>query len=265
MHLRVPRGSRAEQVVAPLRPRRRAAASRRSLERRRRRDAGGAHVPGRDPATATAGCSPAARRGYAWVNGLGARTPRRPGRGRLRLPAGRRRPGVAPRVGRLRDLPRPVRVGGAGVDAPDWAVRARLGRAARPAAARRRRTSVRRRLRGVEQHLDHIESLGANADLPHAVLPGRQPHRYDATTFDHVDPLLGGDEALASLTRARTRAACASIGDLTHEPHAATRTSGSRGAGRPDAAERDFFYFDEARRVRGLDGRHRRCRSSNWR
>ena len=36
--------------------------------------------------------------------------------------------------------------------------------------------------------------------------PAGSTHRYDATTFDRVDPLLGGDEALASLTGRRTHA-----------------------------------------------------------
>ena len=51
-------------------------------------------------------------------------------------------------------------------------------------------------LRGVEQHLDHVESLGANLIYLTPFFPATSTHRYDATTFDHVDPLLGGDDAL---------------------------------------------------------------------
>jgi alpha-glucosidase len=64
-------------------------------------------------------------------------------------------------------------------------------------------------LRGIEQRLDHVERLGANVLYLTPVFPAGSTHRYDSTTFEHVDPLLGGDEALASLTRPRTRAGCA--------------------------------------------------------
>ena len=43
-------------------------------------------------------------------------------------------------------------------------------------------------------------------------------HRYDATSFEHVDPLLGGDEALSSLLAAAHARGIRVIGDLTHEP-----------------------------------------------
>ena len=37
--------------------------------------------------------------------------------------------------------------------------------------------------------------------------PARSTHRYDATTFDRVDPLLGGDEALVGADACGARAA----------------------------------------------------------
>ena len=128
---------------------------------------------------------------------------------------------LAPRVGRLRDLPRPLRdVAGSSGRRARLGRPARLGRAAdRPRAGRRRSSSSAATSRGIEQHLDHIESLGANVDLPDAVLPGREHHRYDATTFERVDPLLGGDDALVSLTRAAHARGIRVIGDLTLEPH----------------------------------------------
>jgi alpha-glucosidase len=57
-------------------------------------------------------------------------------------------------------------------------------------------------LPGIEQHLDHVESLGANVLYLTPFFPADSTHRYDASTFDRVDPLLGGDEALRSLVRA---------------------------------------------------------------
>ena len=53
-------------------------------------------------------------------------------------------------------------------------------------------------LTGVEERLDHLVALGVSTLYTTPVFPGRSNHRYDASTFDHVDPLLGGDAAYAS-------------------------------------------------------------------
>ena len=47
------------------------------------------------------------------------------------------------------------------------------------------------------------------------VFPANSTHRYDATTFDAVDPLLGGNEALASLSRSAHARGIRVLGDLT--------------------------------------------------
>jgi alpha-glucosidase len=70
-------------------------------------------------------------------------------------------------------------------------------------------------LPGIEQHLDHIEQLGANVIYLTPVFPAGSTHRYDSTTFDRVDPLLGGDEALGSLARAAHARGLRVISDLT--------------------------------------------------
>ena len=88
-------------------------------------------------------------------------------------------------------------------------------------------------LPGIEQHLDHIEQLGANVIYMTPFFPAGSTHRYDASSFDHVDPLLGGDEAFASLVRAAHARGLKLVGDLTHEPlrrHA--RLVRARGRGR---------------------------------
>ena len=53
---------------------------------------------------------------------------------------------------------------------------------------------------GSAQHLDHLVDLGANVLYLTPIFPARSNHRYNASTFAHVDPLLGGDEALARLS-----------------------------------------------------------------
>jgi alpha-glucosidase len=70
-------------------------------------------------------------------------------------------------------------------------------------------------LRGIEEHLDHIERLGANVLYLTPIFPAGSTHRYDSTTFDRVDPLLGGDEALASLVRAAHKRGMRVLSDLT--------------------------------------------------
>jgi alpha-glucosidase len=98
---------------------------------------------------------------------------------------------------------------------------------------------------GLEQRLDHVERLGASVLYLTPFFPARTTHRYDATSFDRVDPLLGGDEALDALVASAGARGMRVLGDLTvnhcgdgHEWFLAARN----GAG---AAEREFFWFDE--------------------
>ena len=98
-------------------------------------------------------------------------------------------------------------------------------------------------LGGVEAHLDHMSSLGANVLYLTPVFPAQSTHRYDASSFEHVDPLLGGDEAFTSLSVPPTTGASASsatsprtMSGLEHEWFRAASNGG---------AERDFFFFDD--------------------
>jgi alpha-glucosidase len=100
-------------------------------------------------------------------------------------------------------------------------------------------------LAGIEAHLDHVEHLGANVIYLTPIFAATSTHRYDSSSFDRVDPLLGGDEALASLTAAAHRRGMRVIGDLTlnhvgvaHDWFTAARQD-------PNAPERELFYFDE--------------------
>lgn len=100
-------------------------------------------------------------------------------------------------------------------------------------------------LRGVEQRLDHLAELGANVLYLTPVFPARTTHRYDATTFDEIDPALGGVEAFVSLVRAAHGRGMRVLGDLTtnhvgsgHEWFVAARAG--------QEPERGFFFFDDA-------------------
>ncbi len=70
-------------------------------------------------------------------------------------------------------------------------------------------------LDGVVEHLDHIAGLGANTVYLTPIFPARSNHRYDAASFDHVDPLLGGDAALRRLADALHGRGMRLLGDIT--------------------------------------------------
>jgi alpha-glucosidase len=99
-------------------------------------------------------------------------------------------------------------------------------------------------LLGVAQRLDHITSLGANVIYLTPVFPGRSIHRYDASTFDEVDPLLGGDAALAALTKAAHERGIRVLGDLTTN-HVGSSHEWFLAAREGHEPEREFFYFDD--------------------
>jgi alpha-glucosidase len=135
--------------------------------------------------------------------------------------------------------------GGAEADPPDWALRREWS--TRP-MGRGPDTPFEwfgGDLSGIEGHLAHIDDVGATVLYLTPVFPAGSTHRYDATTFEQVDPLLGGDEALASLVRAAHDRGIRVLGDLTtnhvgagHEWFAAARRDAA-------APEREFFFFDD--------------------
>jgi glycosidase len=57
-------------------------------------------------------------------------------------------------------------------------------------------------LRGIEQKLDYLKSLGVDAIWLTPIFDARSNHRYDTADYMHVDPSLGGDAAFASLAAA---------------------------------------------------------------
>jgi alpha-glucosidase len=98
---------------------------------------------------------------------------------------------------------------------------------------------------GVRQRLDHLAGLGVNLIYLTPVFPARSCHRYDASTFDAVDPVLGGDAALAALVDDAHRRGIRVVGDLTtnhsgnhHEWFQAALADAS-------APEAGYYYFTE--------------------
>ncbi|GGB43754.1 alpha-glycosidase [Flexivirga endophytica] len=100
-------------------------------------------------------------------------------------------------------------------------------------------------LDGIREHLDHLERLGVTVLYLTPFFPARSNHRYDAATFDAVDPLLGGDAALDRLVAEAHRRGLRVLGDLTTN-HTGDQHDWFRAA-RSDAAapERDFYFFHD--------------------
>jgi alpha-glucosidase len=132
---------------------------------------------------------------------------------------------------------------GLDVEPPAWAIRRRWDQlpAGRGQTAREWFGGD---LPGIERHLDHLGSLGANVIYLRPFFPAGSTHRYDATTFEQVDPLLGGDAALVALVSAAHARGIRIVGDLT---------TNHTGAGHPwflaardgrAAPERSFYLFD---------------------
>lgn len=70
-------------------------------------------------------------------------------------------------------------------------------------------------LDGVTEHLDHLVELGVTVLYLTPVFPARSNHRYDATTFGTVDPVLGGTSALIRLQQAAHERGLRVMGDIT--------------------------------------------------
>lgn len=97
-------------------------------------------------------------------------------------------------------------------------------------------------LGGITAHLDHIIGLGANTLYLTPFFPAASAHRYNAETFDTVDPLLGGTEALVALTSAAHRAGLRIIGDLTTN-HTGDAHAWFRAAQADRSSEEASYYF----------------------
>ena len=100
-------------------------------------------------------------------------------------------------------------------------------------------------LPGIEQHLDHLEDLGVGTLYLTPVFPGRSNHRYDASSFDEVDPLLGGDEALASLSGAVHERGMRIMGDITTNHTGDGHEWFRRAQADRSSPEGSFFYWQD--------------------
>lgn len=101
-------------------------------------------------------------------------------------------------------------------------------------------------LYGVQEHLDHITDLGVNGIYFTPIFPSRSNHRYDATSFDHVDPILGGDQAFISLIIASKKKGIRILGDLTSNHCGAGHQWLAKAKRDKKSKERSYFYWDKS-------------------
>jgi len=101
-------------------------------------------------------------------------------------------------------------------------------------------------LYGVQEQLDHVIDLGANGIYFTPIFPSRSNHRYDATSFDHVDPILGGDEAFKSLIKVSKKKGIRILGDLTSNHCGAGHDWLAKAKKDKKSKERTYFFWDKS-------------------
>jgi alpha-glucosidase len=75
--------------------------------------------------------------------------------------------------------------------------------------------------------------------------PAQSNHRYDASSFDEVDPLLGGNQALTSLIEKAHSMGLRVMGDLTANHAGDSHEWFVAAYKNPEAKESEFFYFSD--------------------
>jgi alpha-glucosidase len=98
---------------------------------------------------------------------------------------------------------------------------------------------------GVEKKLDHLSSLGVNAIYFTPIFASRSNHRYDASSFDEADPLLGGDKALIKLRKTAQKSGIRVMSDLTTNHCGLGHPWIQEALANPKSDKRDFFYWSK--------------------
>ena len=100
-------------------------------------------------------------------------------------------------------------------------------------------------LYGVAEHLDHVNALGVNGIYFTPMFPSRSNHRYDATSFDSIDPVLGGDKAFLELLKLAKKQKIRILGDLTSNHCGAGHKWLAKAKKSKQSKERSYFYWDK--------------------
>lgn len=101
-------------------------------------------------------------------------------------------------------------------------------------------------LDGITEKLDYLQDLGVNTVYLTPVFPGQSNHRYDASTFDAVDPLLGGNDAYQRLSQAVHERGMRLMGDITSNHTGVSHNWFKTAAADPSSEEHSYFYWTDA-------------------
>ena len=96
---------------------------------------------------------------------------------------------------------------------------------------------------GVEEKLDHLSSLGVSAIYFTPIFASKSNHRYDASSFDEADPLLGGDDALISLRKGAEKRGIRVMSDLTTNHCGLGHRWIQEALADKNSDKREFFYW----------------------
>jgi len=100
-------------------------------------------------------------------------------------------------------------------------------------------------LDGIADNLDYLCDLGVDTIYLRPVFPAPSNHRYNATTFDEVDDLLGGRPALERLAKAVHGRGMRLVGDITTNHCGDTHAWFVTAMTDPASPERGMFYFEQ--------------------
>lgn len=98
---------------------------------------------------------------------------------------------------------------------------------------------------GVREKLGHLVDLGVSGIYFTPFFASKSNHRYDASSFDEVDPLLGGNEALIKLRSSAQDHGIKVMGDLTTNHCGLGHPWIQEALSDPRNKKRDFFYWSE--------------------
>jgi len=126
---------------------------------------------------------------------------------------------------------------------PDWAIAAEWNEPVDAVMPGRSQQFYGGDIPGIIEKLDHLVELGVNLLYLTPIFPAGSNHRYDAASFERVDPLLGGDDSYARLIEQAHARGIRVIGDLTSN-HSGDRHEWFQAAlGHPGAPEAAYYYF----------------------
>lgn len=99
---------------------------------------------------------------------------------------------------------------------------------------------------GLIEKLDHVSDLGADCLWLSPIFPSPSHHGYDATDMEHVEPRLGGDDALRALVDEAHRRGIRVLLDFVCNHISDKHPIFQEARANPASPHRDWFTFDDS-------------------